>query len=192
MEGLFGFLVIIGIVNTIIKWAKKQSANGQQNQGASPEKPWQRMIGDIAKTVEESMSGKTPAKNVPVSPAYKTLKEAAYREGMGGGEGVSGSAPAFQRPATISLGAAAGSSYQPGEGTSYPQEPIPQWHGSLGGTEGSLAFTANLKDVPAAEQTAETRPALNLSFTRDSLMQAVVMHEILTRPQDKRRRCGTR
>jgi hypothetical protein len=191
LDGLFTFLIIIGIVNAIVKWARKQSADKQKSEGATPEKPWQRMLGDMAKTMEETMTGKAPAGTAPTAPVYKTLKAAVYNgEGTGGGEGETFSAGMnYQRPATISgFELASGRNPPSTEGTSLPQEPAPQWHGSLAGTEGSVAFTTNIQDTTITERVQETYPTLNLKFDRNSIMQAVVMQEILTRPQDRRRR----
>ncbi len=191
MDGFFTFLIIIGIVNVIIKWVRKQVANNQKSGGTAPEKPWQRMIGDMAKTMETTMTGKQPISAAPAAPVYKTLKTSVYNgEGTGSGEGGTFSAGMnFQRPATISGVELASSPYSLStEGTSLPQEPAPQWHGSLAGTEGTVAFTASIKNTPVTERVQETYPALNLRFDRNSIVQAVVMQEILTRPQDRRRR----
>lgn len=191
MDGFITFLIIIGIVNAIIKWARKQVANNQKSGGASPEKPWQRMIGDMAKTMEATMAGKQPVSAAPAAPVYKTLKTPIYNgEGTGGGEGGTFSTSMnYQRPATISDAQLASSSYSLlAEGTSLPQEPAPQWHGSLPGTEGSVALASTLKYTPDTLNVQETYPTLSLQFNRSSLVQAVVMQEILTRPQDRRRR----
>ena len=191
MDGIFSFLVIIGIVNAIIKWARKQAAANQKGQGAAPEKPWQQMMGGMVRTLEEAVTGKTSGEAAPPAPAYKTLKSPVYREGIsGGGAGASPSSIAGLQTPYIVGGETAASPYSlTGEGTSRPLEPLPQWHGSLPGTEGAAAFTMKTPDTSLAPEPAqEAQPALNLSFGRDSLMQAVVMHEILTRPQDNRRR----
>ncbi len=191
MDGFIAFLIIIGIVNAIIKWARKQVANNQKSGGAEPEKPWQRMIGDMAKTMEATMTGKQSVSAAPAAPVYKTLKAPVYNgEGAGSREeGTFSAGLNYQRPATISDAQLASSPYSlSAEGTSLPQEPAPKWHGSLPGTEGSMALTANIKDTPVAERVHETYPALNLQFNRNTLVQAVVMQEILTRPQDRRRR----
>jgi hypothetical protein len=186
VDGFITFLVIIGIVNAIIKWARKQTADSKKGQGAAPDKPWQRMIGDMAKTMEATMTGKQPASTAPAVPVFKTLKTPIYNgEGTNSGtEGLFSSGLDYQRPATIadSLNA------QSTEGTSLPQEPLPQWHGSLSGTEGSVALTAGFKDMSLTDHAQEAYPTLNLRFNRDSLVQAVVMQEILARPQDRRRR----
>jgi hypothetical protein len=186
LDGFVTFLIIIGIVNAIIKWARKQAADSKKGQGAAPEKPWQRMIGDVAKTMEDAINGKQPAETAPVKPVFKTLKTPIFNsEGLGGGEDGSYSAgQGYQRPAAI----ADSPGDQSTEGTSLPQEPAPQWHGSLPGTEGSVALTVNMKEMPVLESAQESYPALNLQFNRNTLVQAVVMQEILARPQDRRRR----
>jgi len=63
MDGLFIVFILIGIVNAIFKWSKKQQATGgRQGQGAAPEKPWQRILGELSQTIEGSSSGeKWPA-----------------------------------------------------------------------------------------------------------------------------------
>lgn len=191
MDNIFVLLIIIGIVNSIIKWAKKQTTESKKGQGAAPEKPWQRMIGDMAKSVEDAMTGKQPAGSATAAPVFKTLKAPVYNgEGSVGGAGETFSAGmAYQRPTSISGAELASSHYpQSTEGTSLPQEPLPQWHGSLPGTEGTVAFTANLKDAPVTDRAQDAYPFLNLQFNRNTLVQAVVMQEILTRPQDRRRR----
>jgi hypothetical protein len=186
LDGFIIFLIIIGIVNTVIKWARKQGAANQKSQGAAKDMPWQRMLGDMAKTMESTMTGKPPSGAAPAAP----LKEPVYNgEEAGGTEGTFSAGMNYQRPATISGVQLASSPYSLStEGTSLPQEPLPQWHGSLAGTEGSVAFTANIKDTPVTERVQETYPTLNLKFNRNSIMQAVVMQEILTRPQDRKRR----
>lgn len=191
MDGLFTFIIIIGIVNSVIKWIKKQQASQNQgNQGAAPDKPWQRMIGDMAKTLEESISGKQPEKTAPV-PVYKTLKAPVSLEGTSSGEGsaypqsVAGHSTPY-----IAAGEGDASPYSlQSEGASRPQEPLPQWRGNLPGEMEPVSLTAKAADtrlVTAPIQ--EVAPALNLTFNRDTLLQAVVMHEILTRPQERRRR----
>lgn len=193
MDGFFTFLVIIGIISSIFKWAKKQqqAAGGSSNQGAAQEKPWQRMMGDMVKTLEENVTGKPPEKAMPPAPVYKTLKAPVLKEGMGGGEGlaVPGSIT-YQRPAHIVGGEGDASPYSlASEGLSMPQESMSKWHGSLPGTEGTIAFTTKAADTRVAAEPVQTsHPTLGLTFNRDSLMQAVVMHEILTRPQDRKRR----
>jgi hypothetical protein len=186
VDNIFTFLILIGIANVIIKWVRKQAANNQKSGGAEPEKPWQRMLGDMAKTMEATMAGKQTAGTAPAAPVFKTLKTPMNNDG-GTGSGVAGSFSSdldYQRPASIMDSIDVPST----EGTSAPQEPLPQWHGSLPGTEGSIALTANLNKAPVMGRTQETYPALNLQFNRNSLVQAVVMQEILTRPQDRRRR----
>lgn len=186
MDGFITFLVIIGIVNAIIKWARKQTADSKKGQGAAPDKPWQRMIGDMAKSMEDAMTGKQAAGTAPAAPVFKTLKTPIFNgEGTNSGtEGSFSSGLDYQRPATIADSLNAQSS----EGSSLPQEPLPQWHGSLSGTEGSVAFTSNLRDGTVSVHAEETYPAMSFQFNRNTLVQAVVMREILTRPQDRRRR----
>lgn len=150
------------------------------------------MIGDMAKTLEDTMAGKQPGKAAPPAPVYRTPTAPAYTEGSSGSEGeTSPGSTAYRQTPYIVGGETAASPYSlNGEGISrQPQEPLPTWRGSLPSTEGTVAFTAKMNDTyltPGPYQ--EAHPALNLSFNRDSLMQAVIMHEILTRPQDRRRR----
>ncbi len=192
MDGIFPILVIIGIVNAIFKWAKKQQASANRdNHGAAPEKPWQRMLGDLTQTIEESMSGKQPAKTAQPAQVYKTLKAPALREGMGSGEGAAmpGSMANQQAP-YIAGGEGAASPYSlSSASTSKPQELLPRLQSSLSGTAESASFTAKTADTRLVlEPVQNMYPALSLAINRDTLMQAVVMHEILTRPQDRRRR----
>ena len=192
MDGFFVLIAIFGIVNMVIKWAKKQQASqNSSNQGAAPDKPWQRMMGDMARTFEESVTGKPPVKAAPPAPAKKTPASSIYGEGMGGEGLAAPGSMTYQRPASyITGGDEAGSPYAlAGEGMYRPLEPVQNWRGSLAGASEPIAFTTKMRESSAAAEPGQERhPALGLPFNRDSLMQAVVMHEILIRPQDRRRR----
>ncbi len=191
MDGIFTLIVIIGIANVIIKWVRKQAAVNQKNQGAAPENPWQRMMGDMTKTLEDTITGKPPEKVAP-TPVYKTLKTPVLREegtGSGEGEAYPGSIADYRAPYIVGGETAASPYSLAGQSVSKPQEPVPMRYSSLPGKEESAAFTAKAADMRlSAEPGRPAQAALSLAFNRDSLMQAVVMHEILTRPQDNRRR----
>lgn len=195
MDGFFVLIAIFGIINMVIRWAKKQQASqNSSNQGAAPDKPWQRMMGDMAKTLEESISGKQPVKQPVPTPVYKTLKAPISTEGMGSGEGSAqpGSIAGW-KPPYIAGGSAASPYSLQSEGVSRLQEPLPQWRGSLPGSAESVSFTAKAADTQLVpDLTQESHSALSLAFNRDSLLRAVVMHEILTRPQERRRRWSPR
>ncbi len=177
MDGIFAILVIFGIVNSIVKWAKKQQASqNRDNQGAAPDKPWQRMLGELSQSMEGAIPGKQqPVKRIvsPIrvhSPTAKT-----WQEGEGGGEGTISEQSSFTTMA-------------PSVQDTVHIAPSPeQWHGSIPGPSEYEAFTPRKADVRVEAEPALSAPGL--SFGRDSLMQAVIMHEILTRPQERKRRC---
>ncbi len=176
---LFILLAIIGIINTVLKNAKRQQPTGNPSRSPAPDKPWQRMLGDLAQTIEQEVSGKKPPiKTIaPISGAFppppSTLQEGEADDQEGYGS-----------TASVSV-----VSSQSGEGSVRPQVPQAGWRGSLPGTEGSIALTANLAPQPASTEPAPvSQSGLGLTFTKDDLIKAVVMNEVLTRPQDRRRR----
>ncbi len=190
MDGIFPILFVIGIVNAIIKWAKKQQASGQQSRGSTPDQSWKRMLGDIAQTLDSTLSGK-PAQQPTLPPVKPAPAVVPGGEGVYRGEGYGAGAPT-QRT-LFSAGETAASPYSLSGGSHHkPSEEGEVWRGSLPGTEGAAAFTAKLADTsPVTSSAQEAVPNLQLRFDRDSLVQAVVMQEVLTRPQDRRRRWST-
>ena len=190
MDGIFSILVLFGIISSIVKWVKKQGS-GQQGSGTAPDQSWKRMLGDIAQTLDTTLSGK-PAQQPSLPPTVKPAPAfAPGGEGTYGGEGYGAGGPT-QR-ALFSASETAASPYTFFSGSQLrPSEQGEAWHGSLSGTEGAVGFTAKLADTsPATSSAQEAVPNLQLRFDRDSLVQAVVMQEILARPQDRRRRWST-
>lgn len=177
---LFILLAVIGIINSVVKNARRQQqTSGNQDRGAGPDRPWQRMLGDLAETIEKEVTGKKqqPIKTTipPISGSFPPPPSALQEGDADDQEGY--------RPVP---GMSAVSS-QPGEGVSLPQ--TNQWHGSLPGTEGAAAMTAYAAPAPDSAEPASASPnGLGLSLAKDDLVRAVVMSEILTRPQDRRRR----
>ena len=191
MDGLFTILFVIGIINAIFKWAKKQQGSGQPGGGAAPDQPWKRLLGDITQTLDSTLSGKPVVVKQLPQPIRLAPTAAPGQEGSSGSEGYgSGGAP-MQR-ALYSASETAASPYSL-SGGSQPKasEQGKIWHGSLPGTEGVVSFTAKLADTSPVEVSAEAVPDFQLRFDRDTLIHAVVMQEILTRPQDRRRRWST-
>jgi hypothetical protein len=178
---LFILLAIIGIINTVLKSAKRQqqTTGKPSSRGPAPEKPWQRMLGDLAETFEQEVSGKKPPiKTIPPISGAFPPPPSALREGDADDQEGYGST------ASVSV-----VSSQSGEGSAGAQVPQAGWRGSLPGTDVSVALTANLTPQPALAEPVTVAPnGLGLTFTRDELIRAVVMNEILTRPQDRKRR----
>jgi hypothetical protein len=171
--------IIFGIVSFINKKSKQQHTTTKTGQGSEPEKPWQRMLGDVSKTIEQELTGKQPQKVFKPAPAGTALPSAFFPK-----------ASVQETPAPVTAEATMiPANYVDTEGTSAPQQPLPAWHGSLTGTEGSVAATAAITPAQTAVFDARiVQPAIQFTFTKDTMLQAVVMSEILTRPADRRRR----
>ncbi len=185
MDDIFSLFVIFGIVSSIVKWAKKKQASGQENQGAAPDQPWKRILGDVTQAFEEAIDGKPNAK--PAQAPASSI----YSEGTDGHEGYKSTTIAAARPVPYMEGGdGEASPYSlSGEGSSIAREPVSAWRGSLLGTIEAATVSARPADIQVVNEPGQqVRPALNLRFDRDSLVSAVVMHEILTRPKDRRRR----
>jgi len=192
MDGIFTILVLFGIFSSIAKWVKKQQGNGQQGSGKVPDQPWKRMLGDVAKQLEDTMSGKTPMQPAKLPPTIYRPAPASQNEGARGSEGQHLSNESGSSIPYLIGGEGAGSPYAlSSEGISKPLDPLPAWRGSLTGTL-DAAYSSNEADIrAAAEQLQESNPTLRLNFDQDSLVSAIVMQEILTRPQDRKRRWST-
>lgn len=176
MDGIFVIIVLLGIVNVILRAAKKQQSGSTSRRS---EQPWQRMLGDLGKSFQETASGKPP---MPLSPARPSAPK-VYREGAGAYEGRSdsGGGPGLKAPALSSQTVT-------GEGVSAPVT----WRGSLPGTTEAVMSVKAAPSPPIADSEQSAHAPLQLAFTRDSLLQAVVMQEVLTRPRDRRRRWSVR
>ncbi len=192
MDGIFTILVLFGIFSSIAKWVKKQQGSGQQGGSTTPDQPWKRMLGDVAKQLDDTISGKMPLQPAKLPPTIFKPVASSQTEGAWGGEGQSQASQSGSSVSYLAGGEGTGTPYAfSGEGVSTPLEPLPNFRGSMAGTL-DAAYSSNESDVRAAvEPMQELNDTLRMSFDRQSLVKAIVMQEILTRPQDRRRRWST-
>ena len=132
MDGIFTILVLFGIFSSIAKWAKKQQGAGQQGSGKVPDQPWKRMLGDVAKQLDDALSGKTPMQPAKLPPTIYRPAAASQSEGTIGGEGQRLPSDSGSPIPYLVGGEGAGSQYAlSSEGVSKPLDPLPAWRGSL-------------------------------------------------------------
>ncbi len=179
MDGFVVLMILFAIVNVVLKAAKKQQAGSKGRR--TPEQPWQRMLGDIGKSFQGPASEKQPdLLMTPLNPV-KSAAPKVYREGTGKEGQYTPGSLANRQQMSVSI------SPRLGEGESAPLSAP----GSLAmALDAEAVHPAGGSPMPAAAQPSAS--ALHLAFNRDALLQAVVMHEILTRPQDRKRRWSVR
>lgn len=179
MDGIIVILILFAVINGVVKAAKRQQSGSQGRR--APEQPWQRMLGDIGKSPQSPASGRQPdLLTTPLNPV-KSAAPKTYREGTGSEGQYAPGSLVNRKPPSTSL------SPSFAEGESAPLS-----------APGSLAMAADAvaaQPVAGSPMPGAPHPAaspLHLAFNRDALLQAVVMHEILTRPQDRKRRWSVR
>lgn len=192
MDGIFSIFILFGIISFIGKLIKGQKAPGQAGQASTPEQPWKRMLGDVAKQMDEAFGGKPAMQPAKLPPTVYRPMSAAPAQSTRASEAQSmqsamgGSIPYFNS------GEGSGSLSMPSlEGVSAPLEPLPTFRGSMTGTLDEAYSSSETSNLSAIEQELSPSSTFRLNLDRDSLVNAIVMQEVLTRPQDRRRRWST-
>ncbi len=197
---IFILFAIIGIINSVIKNAKRQGGNAKGGAGTAPEQPWRKMMGSFTDALEKmeqdgkklsyppkvGSTGVDSMQKIPAASMEKSQKWWPATSSQGERSG---------RLAVEQAGISEGISLEGRAGG------IVEGSAESFGSRMESRLTESWLEADAQSmgdrsllmtETITEGSEIKLQFTKDSLLQAVVMNEILTRPCNRRRLGGYR